>query len=191
LQHLMPLLNNFNSIVPPWSNAMSEWNISTSAKSYSLWFLKSIPSLQTDGRQQKAAIPSQYDLGHCFPQAPCQRYPKSDDQLAGYTLLLLLASPSSLVIAKYAGLDDTTGQQDLFDIALMVQPACPVPNTADVARTPGSSEAQSAQKEPTLPRNPPVTGNPSATQNCHSSKQPATASDDTTNKSTNGDYTNN
>jgi hypothetical protein len=87
---------------------------------------------------------------------PCaEDIPKSDDQLAGYTLLLLLASPSSLIIAKYARLDDTTGQQDLFDIVLIVHPACSVPNTADVARTPGSSEARSAQKEPTLPKIPP------------------------------------
>jgi hypothetical protein len=41
------------------------------------------------------------------------------------------------------------------DIVLIVHPACSVPNTADVARTPGSSEARSAQKEPTLPKIPP------------------------------------
>jgi hypothetical protein len=129
------------------------------------------------------------DVASLKPRA--EDIPESDDQLAGYALLLLLASPSSLVIAKYAGLDDTTGQQDLFAYALMVQPACPVPNTADVARTPGSSETRSAQKATTLPRNPPVTCNPSAPQKSHSSKQPATASDDTNNKSADGDYNTN
>ena len=51
--------------------------------------------------------------------------PESDDELAGYVLLLLLASPSSHVIAKYAGLNKTTGQQDFFDMALMHHDACP------------------------------------------------------------------
>jgi hypothetical protein len=126
------------------------------------------------------------DVASLKPRA--EDIPESDDQLAGYALLLLLASPSSLVIAKYAGLDDVTGQQDLFDIALRVQPACPIPNTADVARTPGSSEARSAQKETTLPKNPPMLGTPNVTQNrCSSQTHPATAANNAT-KPADGDY---
>jgi hypothetical protein len=114
--------------------------------------------------------------------------PKSNIQLAGYALLLLLASLSSLIIAKHAGLDNITGQKVLFDITLMAQPACPIPNTADAARTPGSSETQSAQQDLTLPRNPPVPGNSSASQNhCSLQKPSTTATDDDANKPDDGD----
>jgi hypothetical protein len=92
--------------------------------------------------------------------------PESDDALAGYALLLLLASPSSIVIAKYAGLDDTAGQQILFDFALEAIQACPVPNTADVARAPDTTaEARSAQKNSTLKTTTPVSDTPSTHQN--------------------------
>ena len=113
--------------------------------------------------------------------------PESDNDLAGYVLLLLLASPSSHVIAKYAGLDAITGQQDLFDIALMHQDACPVPNTADVARTPDSSETRSAQTDPTLAKTP-VPDDSGANQT-HRSSAPShdAPTDDDANKPADGD----
>jgi hypothetical protein len=67
-----------------------------------------------DGHQWKAIISSQHDLGYVTSLKPHDNdIPKSNDQLAGYALLLLLTYPSSsLIIAKYARLDETTGQQD-------------------------------------------------------------------------------
>jgi hypothetical protein len=71
--------------------------------------------------------------------------PESDERLAGYILLMLLASPSSHVIVHWAGLDAVTGQQDLFSTALRFHPACPTPLS-----TPTSASASAATSISTL-----------------------------------------
>jgi hypothetical protein len=68
--------------------------------------------------------------------------PESDERLAGYMLLMLLASPSSHVIVHWAGLDSITGQQDLFSSALRSHPACPTPLSTPIS-TPASASATS------------------------------------------------
>jgi hypothetical protein len=66
--------------------------------------------------------------------------PESDERLAGYMLLMLLASPSSHVIVHWAGLDSITGQNDLFHTALRSHPACPTPLSTPIS-TPASASA--------------------------------------------------
>jgi hypothetical protein len=72
-------------------------------------------------------------LQMAYQETNLPELPETNEQVAGYTLLLLLASSSSHVLSHYIGLPDKTGNCNLFTKALELIRDCPTPRRLSAA----------------------------------------------------------
>jgi hypothetical protein len=83
------------------------------------------------GRRPQNDILGLLQMAHQETNLP--ELPETNEQVAGYTLLLLLASSSSHVLSHYIGLPDKSGNRSLFTKALELIRDCPTPRRISAA----------------------------------------------------------
>jgi hypothetical protein len=109
------------------------------------------------GRRPQNDILGLLQMAHQETNLP--ELPETNEQVAGYTLLLLLASSSSHVLSHYIGLPEKDGNRNLFEKALELIRDCPKPRrvaapAAAKAPPTQNSEGTPAQTpEPTSQQN--------------------------------------
>jgi hypothetical protein len=97
------------------------------------------------GRRPQNDILGLLQMAHQETNLP--ELPKTNKQVAGYTLLLLLASSASHVLSHYIGLPNETGNRSLFMKALELIRDCPTPRRVSAAAK-ASTQATTHAKTP-------------------------------------------
>ena len=109
------------------------------------------------GRRPQNDILGLLQMAHQETNLP--ELPETNEQVAGYTLLLLLASSSSHVLSHYIGLPEKDGNRNLFEKALELIRDCPKPRrvaapaAAKAPPTQNSEGTPAQMPEPTSQQN--------------------------------------
>jgi hypothetical protein len=114
------------------------------------------------GRRPQSDILGLLQMVHLETNLP--ELPKMNKQVAGYTLLLLLASSSLRVLSHYIGLSDKVGNRNLFRKALELIQDCLTPHRVSA---PAAAKARPIQVPERTPAQMPEPMSNLATEPSH------------------------